>query len=66
MKKMLLKDWYIRPVNGGMVVVGYIFNDEKGRFEDGTLIHTSLVVYADFEYRVIKTLNSTYHLGLPK
>lgn len=63
MKNNLLKDWYIqRAYDGGVVIVGKIYNDTKNRFEDGTEIQTSAVQQADFAEGVIFTRNSVYHL----
>lgn len=52
------------------VVWGRIFGDTKGRFPDGTFIHTSVVtaLYEGatlVEGQIIETLNSAYLLGKP-
>lgn len=60
--KMRLKNWQVKSLYRWIYVVGYIYNDEKGRFEDGTLITTSAVKRIDFENKVVETLNSTYYL----
>ena len=46
------------------VVWGYIWGDSKGRFRDGTWIHTSVVTNAKpgDKPAVIETLNSTYEV----
>lgn len=63
MKNNLLKDWTIeRACDGGVVVVGKIYNDTKNRFENGTEVQTSAVQQADFAEGVIFTRNSVYHL----
>lgn len=43
------------------VIWGFIYGDTKGRFRDGTWIHTSNIV--ERKGKIIKTLNSTYKLG---
>lgn len=46
---------------------GNVFNDTKGRFQDGDLIFTSSCDFQDAsDGKVIKTLNSTYFLGKKK
>ena len=60
----LLKNWSFERCTGGVVVVGTVYNDIKGRFPDGTLIHTSMVLQADFVNGVIETRNSVYHLDM--
>lgn len=59
---MTLKNWQVESLYRWVYVVGYIYNDEKGRFKDGTLIRTSPVKYIDFERKIVETLNSTYYL----
>lgn len=57
-----ISDW----VNGGGVILGVIHGDKKGRFKDGTHIHTSTIEpYDQFlcEGAVITTKNSKYLLG---
>lgn len=59
----LLKNWTVVTWwDGSVVIRGEIYNDTKGRFKDGTYIHTSRVLFIDFENRVARTLNSIYHL----
>lgn len=58
----LLKDWLIIMCFGKVHIVGTIYNDIKGRFEDGTEIRTSQVLKADFVNGVVETRNSVYHL----
>lgn len=65
MKTNLLKEWEIVKLYGNDVVVkGFIFNDIKKRFVDGTYIRTSRVLKADFVNGIIETKNSVYHLDL--
>lgn len=65
MKTNLLKEWNIIKLYGNIVIVeGFIFNDIKKRFVDGTHIHTSHVLKADFVNGIIETKNSVYHLDL--
>ena len=50
-------------------IVGYIYGDLNGRFEDGTFIKTSTLkpmsmnVSSPKEGAIIQTLNSSYKLG---
>lgn len=62
LKPNLIKNWTLEKCYDGFVIIGYIFNDEKQRFADGTPIHTSRVRLIDFVDKVAKTLNSTYNL----
>lgn len=66
LKPNLIKNWNIGRVCEGLnrrvVIVGEIFNDTKGRFEDGSFIQTSYVKYVDFEKKVAHTRNSIYNL----
>ena len=65
MRTNLLKDWKILLLNGNDVIIyGYIYNDIKKRFEDGTYIHTSKVLKADFVNGVVETRNSVYYLEI--
>lgn len=64
MKTNYLKNWIVVAIPQGMVISGEIYNDIKKRFEDGTVIHTSRVLKADFVNGVVETLNSVYHLEL--
>ena len=64
MKTNYLKNWYVVGIPQGMVIEGKVYNDIKKRFEDGTVIHTSRVLKADFVNGVVETRNSVYHLEL--
>lgn len=44
---------------------GVIYDDEKGRFKDGTKIRTSTLVELSIENNYAKTLNTQYALGEP-
>ncbi len=44
---------------------GEIYDDEKGRFENGTYISTSSIQELDLENNVAETKNTTYILGKP-
>lgn len=62
METNVLKDWEIKKIREGVVVMfGYIYNDIKGRFDDGTFIHTSRVLKIDFVNGICETENSVYH-----
>lgn len=64
---MVLQNWFFEQTpRGSYVITGNIYGDEKGRFEDGTIIHTSKLESVDFLNGIAKTLNSTYHLGSKK
>ena len=58
----LLKNWYVEMYYGRVTIVGKVYNDIKGRFDDGTEIRTSQVLKADFVNGVVETKNSVYHL----
>ena len=58
-----LENWWKDPFF--KIVWGQIYDDIKGRFPDGTLIHTSDIVSWEDEY-FINTLNSRYSLGNKK
>lgn len=60
---MRLEQWTIVAHHSGVWVAGgYIFDDKKGRFKDGTFIHTSAIKSIDYKKRTITTLNSIYEL----
>jgi hypothetical protein len=62
MENNLLKNWELKRVGDVVVAWGNIYNDVKGRFKDGTYIHTSRIVVADLERGLIQTKNSVYKL----
>jgi len=62
-KEMTLEDWYIHPVLPGRIE-GKIFNDVKGRFNDGDEIMTSRVWKIENGYAFTK-YGSKYKLGSP-
>ena len=62
METNILKDWTIERYGNDVIVYGTIYNDLKGRFKDGTKIHTSTVLKANFVEGTIETRNSVYHL----
>ena len=67
METNYLKNWYFeRRSDGNVVINGNIYNDIKCRFRDGTPIHTSRVLKADFVNGVVETKNSVYHLEMRK
>lgn len=61
-KTNLITNWTVEKVHDGFVVCGKIYNDQWGRFDDGTPIRTSRVIYINFVEKIVKTLNSTYNL----
>ena len=65
METNFLKNWYITQREDKVVILhGQIYNDIKCRFADGTPIHTSRVLKADFVNGVVETKNSVYHLEM--
>lgn len=61
---MRLENWNLcLSLNGNLLIHGEIHDDEKGRWEDGTIINTSRVVVANFKENYVETLNSRYELG---
>ena len=66
-KQNLIKNWKIeRFWDGNYVVDGYIYNDAKNGYVDGTHIRTSQILSVDFEQGVVKTKNSTYNLEITR
>jgi len=71
----LLEDWHVETVpipwsDSAYLLFGKVFNDQSGRFVDGTPIHTSAVrigelVLAALPGDVIETNGSFYLLGKP-
>lgn len=67
----VLEDWWVQHVASldEFIIWGSLYFDEKGRFFDGTLIHTSGIAKAVYdpdylrEGHTVKTRNSTYRLG---
>ena len=59
-----IKNWRIEKVRGSVIIFGEIYNDIKKRILDGTAIHTSKILKADFVNGVVETLNSVYHLEI--
>jgi len=58
-----LKEWVIEmTIFEKPVLIGKIYNDEKGRFPDGHKVHTSALKKIDFEEMKAYTKNSVYNL----
>lgn len=55
-----LYDWWVEEFDGVKIVLGRILEDRKGRFPDGTHIHTSHV--DRIEGDLVHTRNSVYRL----
>ena len=53
-------DAILKGYTEGPVYYGYIFEDKKGRFVDGTYIRTSMVV--SIKDGILQTLNTKYKL----
>jgi hypothetical protein len=65
-KAMRLEGWVFMPEAGWLV--GYVYEDEKGRFRDGEYIHTSQVKQDPKTFKKgidVKTKYSVYELGEP-
>ena len=62
--KNLLKSWtlYESDLTGHLSIIGYIYNDEQNRFENGEPIRTSSIQYLDLKNKTAKTLNTLYNL----
>lgn len=62
-----LEKWTVRTLNvfsPEMLLVGYVFDDEKCRFCDGSLITTSLIEDLNLDERYAITQSGTrYELG---
>jgi len=64
-----LDDWVPERVTKDKIILwGVIHGDKKGRFKDGTSIHTSAIDFAEGEPMfvqgdIVKTTYSTYLLG---
>jgi hypothetical protein len=54
---------FIAPELCYRMLNGEIYNDERGKFKDGTRITTSPLVEFDYKNKVAKTLNTIYTLG---
>lgn len=63
-----LENWVYDPIH--KCIWGYVYRDTKGRFVDGTWIHTSSIPNANpseyVEGFVVQTRNTQYLLGVPK
>lgn len=67
----VLENWFVQPFASfyEYVIWGNIHFDDKGRFFDGTMIHTSGIYGGNSRYSKLKegdivtTRNSTYRLG---
>lgn len=64
-----LEDW-THDKEGFNVIWGHVYEDVRGRFRDGTWIHTSVLRHPKIavhkEGDIVRTLNSTYLLGKPR
>jgi hypothetical protein len=64
----VIRNATIEPVPGNMDGLkwarGLIYDDRKGRFDDGHPIHTSSIVSGPDENGIIRTRNSTYRLEM--
>lgn len=60
----ILRNWRAHPNAHGHYYTGEVFEDTKGRFRDGSKIHTSQVKGEEIlaDGRLVITLNSVYFL----
>lgn len=56
----VLKNVYFEQIFNQRIAIGNIYNDRKGRFNDGTVIHTSAITKQEDD--VIWTRNSVYRI----
>lgn len=68
-----IENWYegnpygYASLDGGtMCIFGEVYDDPRGRFEDGDSIRTSGIVKLDEENNTVETRNSIYTLGKPR
>ncbi|MFA6843989.1 MAG: hypothetical protein WCR33_06295 [Bacilli bacterium] len=63
MKNNLIKNWTIVEASDGNIVIeGYLYNDKKKRWNDGSHIRTSALQSVNFKTGVVITLNTKYNL----
>ena len=63
MKENILRNWSIHKTwDGCYILVGNIYNDSKGRFDDGTEVRTSALRSIDFVLGVAYTEHTRYIL----
>jgi hypothetical protein len=62
-----LRGWATYKTSGFMVATGFVYNDRKGRWPDGRMIQTSVLLTpgAAKEGNVVATMNSFYLLVGP-
>lgn len=62
-----LHGWWRHRINGFLVLVGAVFGDRRGRWPDGRMISTSVLVSKNpQEGAIVKTMNSRYLLIGPE
>lgn len=59
-RKSTLSDWELVCMGDWFQLRGRVLNDD--RFPDGDRIHTSKVLYVDFEVGEAETMNTEYKL----
>jgi hypothetical protein len=59
----VLRDWYKIELGDKSIVFGRIYEDKKGRFNDGDQIRTSMVM--NHVGDIVRTCNTTYKLENP-
>lgn len=59
-----LERWWVRPCGPDrFILCGAIFDDQRGRFPDGRIIQTSLVIEMNQQEGWAQTMNTRYRLG---
>jgi hypothetical protein len=62
-QKAELRNWRIIEISDTIrMLVGQIYNDATGRFEDGATVRTSNIMWIDEMKSVARTRNTTYTL----
>jgi hypothetical protein len=56
----VLKDWLLEDRGEYYAITGKVYNDD--RFNDGSTIHTSMLMSIDFEHSTARTRNTEYML----
>jgi hypothetical protein len=61
-QKAQLRNWRILELGAVRLLVGQIYNDNTNRFEDGSTVRTSNIVWIDEMKSIARTRNTTYEL----
>ena len=60
----LLRRWCITDLDGEYILLGYVYNDKTGLYEDGSFIQTDAILSIDFVLGFAITKSGTYRLAL--